>query len=294
MFVRHQESFHKMSVKTTPQPWDVSSATENVLADLRAKTLRTPVLDAPDEPNAEAYAEVLRAVEKFPHHRYLLTTANPVEVLKQVRDAELPDEVDIWVGVEADDVDSARRASSFIEVLDTDRVFLHIPRLLGMPCEEFLDSVTRGKAWVILGSADTTTPMHPEWVRTLRDHCVLEGGAFRFESWGAWVENAVVTSDEYVVRVPRVITPHHCAVHLTGRVALCPSNPSNPFLHGEEGWTVLRRAAVNDPALTALDGKVWSEEPFLDDEPDIPLHMLSLEDDEYVWEDDDADDVVAV
>lgn len=272
-----------MSARTATQSWDVS---EPVLADPRRRTLRTDVLDAVDAPNTDRYANVLDLAVRYPHHRYLLTTANPVEVLTHVRDAKLPDEVDVWVGMEVTDVESARIAASFIDILDTEKVFLHIPRLSGLPCEDMLRNIARGKPWVILGAADNPTPMHPEWVRVLRDHCVLHGGALRFENWGQWVENAVVSQDEYVVRVPRTVSRAHCAMHISGRIALCPSNPHNPFLQNEPGWTVLRRAAKDDPARELLDGKVWSEEPFLSDEPDVPEDIAFLD---ALDEWDDAD-----
>ena len=87
--------------------------------------------------------------------------------------------------------------------------------------------------------------------------------------------------------MPREISPTHCAIHTSGRVALCPDNPDNPFRRGEEGWTVLRRVFKDDPALVLIDGKDHSEEPFLSDEPDIPENMLNDVDDEDVGDEED-------
>lgn len=43
--------------------------------------------------------------------------------------------------------------------------------------------------WVIAGgeSGPGARPMHPEWVRSLRDQCQEAGVAFHFKQWGAWV-----------------------------------------------------------------------------------------------------------
>ena len=42
--------------------------------------------------------------------------------------------------------------------------------------------------WVIAGgeSGPGARPMHPDWVRTLRDHCVVAGVPFFFKQWGEW------------------------------------------------------------------------------------------------------------
>lgn len=43
--------------------------------------------------------------------------------------------------------------------------------------------------WVIVGgeSGPGARPMHPDWVRDIRDRCVDAGVAFHFKQWGAWV-----------------------------------------------------------------------------------------------------------
>ena len=42
--------------------------------------------------------------------------------------------------------------------------------------------------WVIVGgeSGPRARPMHPDWVRSLRDQCVAAGVAFNFKQWGEW------------------------------------------------------------------------------------------------------------
>lgn len=42
--------------------------------------------------------------------------------------------------------------------------------------------------WVIAGgeSGDGARPMHPDWVRSLRDQCAKTGVPFFFKQWGAW------------------------------------------------------------------------------------------------------------
>jgi protein gp37 len=48
--------------------------------------------------------------------------------------------------------------------------------------------------WVIVGgeSGPGARPMHPDWVRTIRDQCVHSGVAFHFKQWGAWAPTRFV------------------------------------------------------------------------------------------------------
>ncbi|KVL18692.1 phage Gp37/Gp68 family protein [Burkholderia cepacia] len=45
-----------------------------------------------------------------------------------------------------------------------------------------------GISWVIVGgeSGRGARPMHPEWVRSLRDQCAASGVPFLFKQWGEW------------------------------------------------------------------------------------------------------------
>ncbi len=46
--------------------------------------------------------------------------------------------------------------------------------------------------WVIVGgeSGPHARPMHPDWVRNLRDQCQAAGVPFLFKQWGEWLPNA--------------------------------------------------------------------------------------------------------
>lgn len=47
--------------------------------------------------------------------------------------------------------------------------------------------------WFVVGgeSGPSARPAHPDWVRLLRDQCVLSETAFFFKQWGAWVPGTV-------------------------------------------------------------------------------------------------------
>lgn len=80
---------------------------------------------------------------------------------------------------------------------------IRIPALLdtpaavrGISAEPLLGSIDltpyiadrRGLDWVIVGgeSGPIARPMHPNWVRALRDQCTEAGVAFLFKQWGEW------------------------------------------------------------------------------------------------------------
>jgi len=50
------------------------------------------------------------------------------------------------------------------------------------------DGSTEGLDWVIVGgeSGPGARPMHPDWVRSLRDQCREAGVPFFFKQWGEW------------------------------------------------------------------------------------------------------------
>lgn len=61
------------------------------------------------------------------------------------------------------------------------------------------DGKTHPLAWIIAGgeSGANARPMHPDWVRSIRDQCAAAGTAFFFKQWGVWAH-----SDQEQVPVP--------------------------------------------------------------------------------------------
>lgn len=54
-----------------------------------------------------------------------------------------------------------------------------------------------GIDWVIVGgeSGANARPMHPDWVRKIRDKCKQHGVAFFFKQWGEWLPSEQVGAD---------------------------------------------------------------------------------------------------
>lgn len=87
----------------------------------------------------------------------------------------------IWCGVSIEDAQAATRLRHLREAAAAIR-FLSIEPLLGPVGDLDLSGVS----WVIVGgeSGPKARPISPDWVREVRDQCVVQGVAFFFKQWG--------------------------------------------------------------------------------------------------------------
>lgn len=91
----------------------------------------------------------------------------------------------VWIGASVENQEQAeKRIPHLVEVPAPVR-FLSMEPLLG-PVD--LAPWLGGLAWVIVGgeSGPHARPMHPDWVRALRDQCAAAGVSFFFKQWGEW------------------------------------------------------------------------------------------------------------
>lgn len=72
--------------------------------------------------------------------------------------------------------------------------------------------------WVVAGgeSGPGARPMHPDWVRSLRDQCAHARIPFFFKQWGAWLPAGQDGAPDHT---PRIINPHHDQPLLTTKRA---------------------------------------------------------------------------
>lgn len=67
---------------------------------------------------------------------------------------------------------------------------------------------SRGIDWIVVGgeSGKGARPLHPAWVRALRDQCKAAGVPFLFKQWGEWLPaEAMEVDEEQTLRVQRQI-----------------------------------------------------------------------------------------
>lgn len=103
------------------------------------------------------------------------------------------------------------------------------------PCQAPMPKVN----WVICGgeSGPNARPIHPDWVRTLRDQCQAAGVPFFFKQWGEWREKECKETKEWASKT-----------YYTGNQVMSIGN--------DQFFRIGKKNAGN-----LLDGKVWAQFP---------------------------------
>lgn len=96
--------------------------------------------------------------------------------------------------------------------------------------------------WIIVGGETSpgARPIHPDWVRGVRDQCQAAGVPFFFKQWGEWVEKT------WGIGMPEGQTKEESLLHAQVRTF-------------SDGMQVARIG--KNRAGSELDGKVWNEFP---------------------------------
>lgn len=81
-----------------------------------------------------------------------------------------------------------------------------------LSCHKPIFAIWRQPAWVIVQGGDT--PLHPAWVRSIRDQCKAAGVPFCFAGWGAWV--TLEQSEDCMQARDRGHNPGFCPIGLNG------------------------------------------------------------------------------
>lgn len=139
----------------------------------------------------------------------------------------------VMLGATVVSQEEANRDIPKLQAVKEAKRFLSMEPLLG-PVD--LTGLLGGIDWVIVGgeSGGGARPMHPDWVRALRDQCQAAGVPFLFKQWGEW---RPMQLDE----VPLI----------KGRNCRLVSNGSRPTL-GDGAFHMAHqlRAMVTDPAYS--------------------------------------------
>lgn len=114
--------------------------------------------------------------------------------------------------------------------------------------------------WVICGgeTGPGARPMHPEWIRGLRDQCAAAGASFFFEGWGEWAPRSNHPLHNYGVSACAVdpqCTRWDC-IRLTEK-----GNNGNLLEHSGEGEEVYMQKVGKRRSGRLLDGIEYSQFP---------------------------------
>ncbi len=191
---------------------------------------------------AEADRHVFQVLTKRPQRMKTWCEANYPEVLANV-----------WLGTSIESDRYAFRADHLRAMPGAVR-FLSCEPLLGqLPSLDLA-----GIDWVIAGgeSGPNARPMHPDWVRDLRDRCLANGVAFLFKQWGEWAPGKSSTSGSALQGNLRSATS---SVFLD-RDGIPQSTNELSNLSIPEDWAEMACAGKKF-AGRELDGMVWDQYP---------------------------------
>ncbi|WP_420213468.1 DUF5131 family protein (plasmid) [Burkholderia aenigmatica] len=146
--------------------------------------------------NASPAGERMRFAQLIldtPNLIWLLLTkriGNAASMLAEMFPDGTPDNV--WVGATIVDRTELLRDASKLKALNVSLRFWSVEPMLG-DLGEFAPELL--PEWVIAGgeSGRHARPMHPMWVKSLRDQCVSAGVPFMFKQWGMWAPWTHVT-----------------------------------------------------------------------------------------------------
>jgi protein gp37 len=111
-------------------------------------------------------------------------------------------------------------------------------------------------SWVVLGgeTGPKARPMHPGWVRSIKNQCQSAGVKIFFKSWGEWK--------------PWEPGDHpHIIRHVSARDGLWGDNPGHVYIDKESGKYEMRADTQpmcrvgHNKAGRLLDGREWNEMP---------------------------------
>ncbi len=160
---------------------------------------------------AEYQLKVFETISNASQHTYLILTKRVVEMKEFFQLCEdwdpsewpnvqlgvsisTPDEM--WKVAELSRIPAAVRWISFEPLLaDVGEIPLTSCREEDTDLEEFGQHID----WVVVGgeSGPGARPMHPDWVRNIRDQCVAARVPFYFKQWGEWLSGA----DKFALKI---------------------------------------------------------------------------------------------
>ena len=127
----------------------------------------------------EFIQQAFDVMRRCPQHTFQVLTKRSERLLELSLDLNWSP--NIWMGVSVENADYTSRID-YLRKTGARLKFLSLEPLLGPLPNLNLDGIN----WVIVGgeSGPGARPMHPDWVRDLRDQCMAAAVPFFFKQWG--------------------------------------------------------------------------------------------------------------
>lgn len=179
-------------------------------------------------------------IRRSPGLIFMLVTKRPQNIA-----AMLPpfwDEIAerVWVLTTTENQEEAERRITPLVCTFRDRAR---PAVLGLSAEPLLGPIDLASIvwaedldWVIVGgeSGKNARPMHPRWVRQLRDWCATAGVAFHFKQWGEWAPAIGTREGDVIFQDPHPDFPGNEAVKIGTTVRRIGKTKAGHQLCGRE------------------------------------------------------------
>lgn len=109
----------------------------------------------------------------------------------------------VWIGISLEDqITADERIPLLLQTPAIVRWISAEPLLGPVDLSDYLEFYvgtgdTFGLDWIVAGGESGTKarPMHPDWVRSLRDQCLEAGVPFLFKQWGEWLSSRTLPPD---------------------------------------------------------------------------------------------------
>lgn len=237
----------------------------------------------------EFVARVFAVMAATPQHTYQILSKRPERMARMLEGAKLNGFWDamvkelllrtgrrgavawplpnVWIGTSIELDEYAHRADRLRETPAAVRFISAEPLLGPLPNLDLT-----GIHWLIAGgeSGPDARPMHPDWVRNLRDRCAAADVPFFFKQWGEWLPVAVEDDPQFsggrAFNCPRggraaaAIRERSTRPYTSGITRPMRAGDINGHGHMLDNDTIAVRVGKKD-AGRELDGRTWDEYP---------------------------------
>lgn len=140
----------------------------------------------------EMIDQIFAAMAFARQHQFQVLTKRPERMRDYLKKRELAAGMllnHVWLGVSCEDQKTANeRIPLLIDTPAAVRWVSAEPLLGPIDVHSHAGILIDALDWLVVGgeSGPGANPMHPDWVRSLRDQCVAAGVPFFFKQWGQW------------------------------------------------------------------------------------------------------------